>query len=352
MSVEPLRVAVGRDHAGWDERFAEALQAHVEQGAPLEYAIVDLGAYDWIERVAPYDAILWNPQYMGPFGASQFKEKVYFLEQFLGKRVCPNYRSVWHYESKFAQSYVFETEGVPTPATFVSFDHEEAWRIAQHETYPVVAKKSFGAASQNVRLLRSSSEARRFLDEAFFQELWDVAKASRGAAGAALSSVTKRWFWAKVLQRLLGRESVGSAYWQEFVAGNDADLRVTVVGSRAVGFWRKNREGDFRASGSGRIDYETPVPTDVVAYLFNLSQRLGFDSMAYDIVFREGGFVVLEMSYDYIDRAVYAAPGCFERDEEGVVTFLEGHVWPEQLWVDRVLAEHMTAVGEENARNA
>lgn len=233
MSGEFLKVAIGRDSSGWDERFAEALQARADEGVRLQYAIVDLGVHDWIERVSPYDVVLWNPQYMGPFAASQFKEKVYFLEQFLGKRVCPNYRSVWHFESKVAQSYILEAEGVPTPATVVSFEHEDARRLLADATYPVVVKKSFGASSENVRLLRSPSEARRFLDDTFFQERWDRAKASRGMAGAILGGITRRWFWRKVGRRLLGRERVGSAYWQEFVPGNEGDLRVTVKIGRA-----------------------------------------------------------------------------------------------------------------------
>jgi glutathione synthase/RimK-type ligase-like ATP-grasp enzyme len=334
----------------WDERFAEALQTHVLQGSQLQYAVVDLRAHDWIERVAPYDVVLWNPQNMGPISALQFKEKVYFLEQFLGKRVCPNYRSVWHYESKIAQSYVFAVEGVPTPATIVSFDFEDARALLEQTTYPVVAKKSFGAGSENVRLLRSASDATRFLDEEFFQERWDAAKAGRGALRAALSNLTKRWFWIKLTRSVLVRESFGSAYWQEFITGNDADLRVTVVGKRAVCFWRKNRAGDFRASGSGLLDYEKPAPLEVVSYLIALSERLGFDSMAYDVVFRDEGFTVLEMSYDYVDSAVEAAPGHYEQTEDGTVVFREGRMWPQRLWVDKLLAEHLATVAGPDAQ--
>lgn len=345
MSVAPLKIAVCRDNGHWDEGFAVALESRIDRRAPVEYGIVDIATHDWIERLAPYDVVLWNPQFMGPFAASQFKEKVYFLEQFCGKRVFPNYRSVWHFESKIAQSYIFASQEVPTPQTFVSFDREDAWSLLKQSTYPLVAKKSFGASSENVRLLRSPSDARHFIDDAFFQQLWDAEKARRGVAGAALMNLTKRWLWAKVLQRLLGRERIGSVYWQQFVPGNGADLRVTVVGSHAVGFWRKNREGDFRASGSGRIDYETPVPVNVVTFLFDLNERLGFDSMAYDVLFRDGGFVVVEMSYGYVDRAIEDATSRFERAEDGTVVIREGHVSPQQLWVDAVLAEHATAIG-------
>jgi hypothetical protein len=62
--------------------------------------------------------------------------------------------------------------------------------------------------------------------------------------------------------------------------------------------------------------------------------------------------VVLEMSYGYLDRAAHGAPGYFERADDGAVTFREGRIWFERLWVDQVLAEHTAAVGQESARDA
>ena len=45
--------------------------------------------------------------------------------------------------------------------------------------------------------------------------------------------------------------------WQEFIPDNQRDFRVTIIGRRyAFVFWRNNRPGDFRASGSGLIDYD------------------------------------------------------------------------------------------------
>jgi glutathione synthase/RimK-type ligase-like ATP-grasp enzyme len=130
----------------------------------------------------------------------------------------------------------------------------------------------------------------------------------------------------------------GVAYWQEFVAKNRGDLRITVIGDRdAFGFWRRNRPGDFRASGSGLLDYDTPVPEEAVRLCLRLSRQFGFDSMAYDILFREGQPLVIEMSYGYIDSAVFNAPGHFRLDDQDELTYLEGHVMPQTLWVDWAL---------------
>ena len=41
-------------------------------------------------------------------------------------------------------------------------------------------------------------------------------------------------------------------YFQKFLPNNKYDIRIVVIGDRAFGFIRYNRENDFRASGSGK----------------------------------------------------------------------------------------------------
>ena len=132
----------------------------------------------------------------------------------------------------------------------------------------------------------------------------------------------------------------GQIYVQEFLEGNKADLRITVIGDKyAYGFWRKNRENDFRASGSGNIDYQTDIPQNVIRYCSQISKRYGFDSMAYDILFRDSDFFIVEMSYGYNESALYNSKGYYELDQNGgVLCFNEGNHWPQELWVKWIKA--------------
>jgi hypothetical protein len=142
-------------------------------------------------------------------------------------------------------------------------------------------------------------------------------------------------FWWKLARRLLKldhRDNV--TYWQEFVPNNNCDLRITAIGDKfAVGFWRKNRPHDFRASGSGRIDYDKPLTEDIIHFCLNTNKKLNFDSMAYDIIFRNGRFVVTEICYTYADIVIHNAAGYYERLDNGSLIFRAKHTWPEQLWV-------------------
>lgn len=337
MSEARVKVAVGRGE--WHDEFAAALDRRIRDGEAIDYDVIDIGAHDWLERLAPYDLVIWKTLFMGPEFAGHYKDKIYFIENVLGKVVVPGFATVWHFESKVAQSYVFAHEGVATPKTIASFDYDDALDCLRQAHYPIVVKQSHGASSTNVKLIAGESQAQKWLTKTFFQQMWKRHKATYGNRLSRFARAPwHRWFWTKVAHRDLRTGEGEVAYWQEYVAGNHADLRITVIGDRdAFAFWRRNRPGDFRASGSGLLDYETPVPEAAVRYCIGLNRRFGFDSMAYDLLFRGDDFVIVEMSYGYLDDAVFKAPGHFLLDDQDALLYRDGHVMPQDVWVEWAL---------------
>ena len=330
-----IKIGVVWDTLGWHEKFCDALETKRREGMQVKWEILSFDEPAWLKSAEGCDLILWMPGYNGPQIAAQFKEKIYFLQEHLGKVVVPNFQTVWHYESKIAQSFLFSKYGVPTPHTVVCSSYELARDQIEKSIFPLVFKESHGSSSDNVWLVRTKSSALKVISTIFSQQLWDKAvQSTHSPIIAAASSLHHRWFWVKVLQRLLGRERYGVAYWQGFIPDNDADLRLTVFGDRyVVGFWRRNRPHDFRASGSGRIEYNRPIPENAIRLCLRISQQLGFDSMAYDLLLHNGSFVVTEMSYSFVDTAVYDAPGYYELDDHANIRFIPGHTWPQQFWV-------------------
>jgi glutathione synthase/RimK-type ligase-like ATP-grasp enzyme len=315
----------GRD---WKENMAKALLSEKDSlPVDCEYERININNHDWLATLQDFDAILWPPGCMGIKPSSHLKEKIYFLQYHMGKLVLPNFETVWHFESKVAQSYLFELYQIPTPRTVSTFSLQEALTLLKKEKYPLVFKTSSDAASRGVRLVNSPSLGKILAWRALYVGL--------------------AWKAIRRLFRLDHRDNV--AYWQEFISGNDSDLRITAIGDRyAVGFWRRNRPNDFRASGSGRIDYEKPIPDELIHFCLDINRRLNFDSMAYDIIFRDDSFLITEISYTYLDYPIYKAPGYFERNEPRQLKFRIGHTWPEQLWV-RWLAERLTGLSQEYA---
>ena len=329
----PLRIGVGKDYGGWSGRFMTAFQALADEGENLDVQLVDLEGPDWIENALQHDVIVWKPAYMGTAIASQFIAKVYALEHLYGRLVIPNFNTIWHFENKIAQADIFRRFEVPTPRTWVAFDYHAARKAFANATFPVVAKDAMGAGSARVRLIRDAAEAERLVENTFAHQIWREAVEGKSHKAMIPRLISKRWFWRKVFGNIMAEERFRSLYWQEFVPGNARDLRVTVIGqNRAYAFWRGNRPNDFRASGSGRILYDEAPPTDVISYIATLSRRLDVDSMAFDIVFDEGRFRVTEMSYGYQDAVPHKMAGTWIVNEGQPPAFVEGHVWPQELW--------------------
>lgn len=311
--MERSLLGIAVDKTGWWRRFEDAARV-----LGLRSEVFEIERADWIERVGRYGYVLWRPNLDPPFG-EEAKEKIFFLENQLGLRVFPNWSTFWHYDNKRAQAYFFRRHGVPSPETFVSYDAEDARAELERRALPLVSKRAGGASSDEVRALRDMRAARRELKRAF----------GRPLASRALDRLG-------ITVRLSSRSRSGYVLWQEMVPGNRRDLRITVIGGRyGFAYFRNNRPGDFRASGSGLIDYDVPTPSRELCYCIGLCRSHGFDSMAFDIVYRADEFLVLEMSCAFVDRLVHEVPGHYTL-EGGRLEFHAGHVWPQELYVRHV----------------
>ncbi len=87
------------------------------------------------------------------------------------------------------------------------------------------------------------------------------------------------------------------------------------------------RDNDFRASGSGKIDYNIDkVDKKCIKIAFKVSKQLQFQSMAYDFIYNENNEPEFsEMSYTYLDTAIYNCPGYWDSN----LNWHEGHYWPQ-----------------------
>jgi glutathione synthase/RimK-type ligase-like ATP-grasp enzyme len=347
MNSKPDRImiAIGKDNESWYKRFEDALSRVASDENKIEFDVLDLDRHDWIEKIHPYDVILWKPSYMGPRSSAQFQAKVYFMERYCKKLVVPNYDTIWHFENKIAQHYLFEKFKIPTPETTVTFNYQDAIAKLAGETWPLVFKEPYGAGSVNVKMVDDFKTAKNVMTETFSHQLWMQAKPGFSSMLMfALSNVTKPWFRKKIKKKIFDIEYFEAAYWQKYIPGNDSDLRITVIGNKyAFGFWRKNRKNDFRASGSGMLDYEKAVPEEAVKMCLRISRELNFDSMAYDILIDgSSNFLISEMSYGYLDRAIFNASGVYESVNDGGIEFKKGNFWPQEIWIKWALYKIQT----------
>lgn len=112
---------------------------------------------------------------------------------------------------------------------------------------------------------------------------------------------------------------------QEFCKNNEGDIRITTIGNRVMGYARRNRPNDFRASGSGLNSYPKDFPEDCVRIAHKVSQENNYECMAYDFIKDNNGkWVFVEVSYTFIDSYIkdcqfyYEMPAFVKKDKKGI----------------------------------
>lgn len=301
---------------------------------------------DIVEQVRGCDGFMWRWGHTN--GMYRIARRILpVFEHYLGLAVYPDQNTCWHYDDKISQAYLLPAVGIPTPKTWVFWNMAEAIAFCSEARYPLVFKMAGGAGSSNVCLLESAEEAKRLVGASVSATLHRLAKApyshERRPLGRSRVLGAIRLF-------LTGRPPVGVpryedhcelpggyAILQEFLPNNSFDTRVTVIGNRAFAFRRFNRPGDFRASGSGRIDHNPQaIDERMIRLAFSVAQKLGTQSIAIDGLYREGECVVGEISYTYASWAVHDCPGHWQLDGDagtGSVQWVPGQIWPEEAQV-------------------
>jgi hypothetical protein len=86
------------------------------------------------------------------------------------------------------------------------------------------------------------------------------------------------------------------------------------------------RENDFRASGSGILDYDSKkIPVEIIKQSFEATQKLKMQSICFDWVKTfDGNYNFVEISYGFMDECVFRCEGFWDRDLKWHI----GHFYP------------------------
>lgn len=213
---------------------------------------------------------MWHHSQNNPKDLLIAKQILFALEH-SGKVVFPDFNTNWHFDDKVAQKYLLELIHCPIPKNHVFYEKESALKWAKSTSYPIVFKLRGGAGSFNVKLIKSFSDAKSIINKAFsqgfsnydslsaFKEIFRKFKIGKSSNINLLKSFA-HLFIQPQYANVAGRE-VGYVYFQEFIPNNDSDIRVIVIGDKAFAIKRNVRENDFRASGSGNIEYSKSTLT-------------------------------------------------------------------------------------------
>jgi len=324
--------------------FSERWIAYCKNNA-IAYKLVNCYDNDIIHQLEDCDALMWHFNHKGA-RESKFAKELLFSIQMGGKKVFPDFNTVWHFDDKVGQKYLLESINAPMAPSFAFYSKKEALEWAGKTSYPKVFKLRNGAGSDNVRLVHSRIGAKKLINKAFGKgykqyDAWPnlkerIRKYKKGKA--SLWEVTKgivRLFYTTEYAKVAGREK-GYVYFQEFIPDNDYDIRVVVIGDKAFAIKRMVRENDFRASGSGTILYEKEhFNEETIRIALNVSSMLKDQCMAYDFVYLNGKPLIVEISYGFAIHGYDDCVGYWDKE----LNWYEGSFNPYGWMVDKMIEQ-------------
>lgn len=290
----------------------------------IQFKIVDCFSNNITSQLKDCKALMWHHSQNDPKSLVAAKPILYALEH-AGFKVFPNFRTNWYFDDKLGQKYLLELLGIQFVKTWVFYNKKDAIDWTKNAIFPKVFKLRGGAGSANVKLVKNARQARQCITKAFgtgfsnydclrnLKEsirkwrlgLTDIADLLKGFARLVVKPK-----YAKVI----GRES-GYVYFQDFIPGNEYDIRIVVIGNKAFAIKRIVRKNDFRASGSGEIRYEkNNFKEEWIKLAFKINDKIMAQCLALDYVFDNGSPKIVEISYGFDPKGYNDCPGYWDNE--------------------------------------
>ncbi len=301
-----MKIAIHNRKGSYSERWVEYCKEN-----NIDYKLVNAYCTDIIEQVKDCDIFMWH-HHQGLYEDLNFAKQLLFSLEQAGKTVFPNFKSGWHFDDKLGQKYLFEALGVPYAKSYAFYSKEKALEWAKNTTYPKIFKLRGGAGSSNVRMVKSFSDCKKYINKAFSSgfkttDRWsgfkDRIKSYKNGKGTFID-VVKGFIrlFIKTHNEKMQPIHKGYIYFQEFIENDGFDYRMTVCRDKCVPWVRYCRKNDFRASG-GHDNHCDPnlIPKDVLDLSFYISDKLDSQSCAFDFVREKdtGELHLIENSYCY-----------------------------------------------------
>jgi glutathione synthase/RimK-type ligase-like ATP-grasp enzyme len=336
-----LKIAIHHYEGDFSDRWIQYCQEK-----NISYELVDCYRNDIIEVMKSFDILLWSWN-LSHFESLQFAtELIYSLEK-MGKIVFPNFKTSYFYDNKIGQKYLLESIDAPIIPSYVFYTKNDALKWINTTSFPKVFKLSGGAGSMNVKLCYTKEQAMKFVNKAFgkgFSQVdritWFTDKAKKFKEKPSKKSFKNfiksfgRLFIPTQKEKAMSREK-GYIYFQEFIPQNSFDIRIIVIGDKAIALKRLCRENDFRASGSGKIIYDkNQINKKCIEIGFQTSKKLDVQCMAYDFVFdKKNNPLIVEVSYHFSPYAYDDCQGYWDED----LSWHDAKINPQYMIIESLL---------------
>ena len=336
-----MKIAIHHRQGSFSERWIRYCE-----GKSIEYKLVNVYDSDIVQQLQDCDAFLWHFHH-ADYRDNLFAKPLILSLQQSGKAVFPDSNTAWHFDDKIGEKYLLEALHVPMVRSYVFYDKAEALHWIKQQTFPLVFKLRGGAGASNVMLLRKQSEAKHVIRKAFgngfspissWKALKETFRLYRKGKKRLKDVIYKIQFlfYTPTERKMLSAQK-GYAYFQDFVAGNDSDIRVIIIGDKGFAIKRMVREGDFRASGSGNILYDKKeIDEACVRLAFEANKHIQSQCIAFDFVHDSSHTpLIVETSFGFSMHGYDACPGFWTDD----MVWHEGEFCPQDWMIENLLKQ-------------
>jgi enolase/glutathione synthase/RimK-type ligase-like ATP-grasp enzyme len=291
------------------------------------FGFLQIHEHDWLEQARQHDMVIGHP-FSSPNRLEEIWRKTYILEHWLGKYCYPSTADLALYEDKHVQHDILHVLGLPVVPSWISYDREDALRLAAKLEYPVVSKLITAAGSRGVELLKNRAAAERAIRRAF---------SARG----------RYWHWPYLRQK-------DYILFQKLITTDGYDVRVMCLGNMLFGYYRRPRPGDFRASGSGLVEKRS-IPESILRLAHSTAEALQSPYLSVDCLVSASGepFITEVSHFNVIESAeqlhVEGVPGVYIMEQAGTIRFSPGRFWVQELALKRACEEYARAARARHA---
>ena len=339
--IKKNKIAIHHNKNSFSDRWIEYCLKH-----KVSYKIVDCLSRNILDDLKDCNALMWHFTHIQFEQYAKAKEIIKYLEK-SAIPVFPNYSSIFHYDDKIAQKPLLESINAPLIPTHIFFNREDAIKWSNTINFPIVFKLSTGAGSSNVKLVHSESDAIKLINKSFGEghspldrkalfkdRIWHIKRDKNLKSILGFLKGVARLVIPTKFEIISGKEK-NYVYFQDFIPNNNSDIRIIIIGKRAFAIKRNVREDDFRASGSGSIEYSKDLfDQRCIEISFNISKKLNFNCMAYDYVFDQlDNPLLVEISYGFNKNVYYPCPGYWDDS----LNWIEGFFKPEDFMIEDII---------------
>lgn len=300
-----------KDHEEW-------LSALLRFSDPLEFEVIDITKYDWLNRVEKFkpDICLLKPSGTTSAYRILYQERVEVLFRDLGLSLFPSYDELRVYENKRYLSYWLKANKIPHPETYVFYSKKEALSFVELCDYPIVTKINIGASGRGVRIIQNRRAFVKYLDQAFANGVVSKTGPNLKKGHKINRFVQKIKNPKDIFERINHYKAVfndkqkGFVIVQEYIQ-HDFEWRVVRIGDSFFAH-KKLKQGE-KASGTLLKNYDTP-PILLLQFIKELTDRFSFRSVAVDCFETvSGGYLVNEI------QCIFGQSDSFQMKVNGII---------------------------------